>query len=84
MIKKRIENVLDEISKVIPENLQIVGDDFKKNMRSALNAGLARADLITREEFDVQRELLHRTRAKLDELQKKITLIEELASKKNS
>lgn len=50
--------------------------DIEKNMR-ALMAGLfSRMDLVTREEFDVQREVLARTRAKLAELEQKVAALE--------
>ena len=50
--------------------------DVEKNMRALLNAFFSRLDLVTREEFDVQTELLQRTREQLAQLEAKVTLLE--------
>jgi BMFP domain-containing protein YqiC len=50
--------------------------DIEKNMRALLAGAFSRLDLVTREEFDVQREVLVRTRAKLAELEKKVAALE--------
>jgi hypothetical protein len=50
--------------------------DLEKNLRALLQSGFARLDLVTREEFDVQREVLARTRAKLAELEAKLAEFE--------
>ena len=46
--------------------------DLEKNLRALLQSAFSRLDLVTREEFDVQREVLARTRAKLQELEAKL------------
>jgi BMFP domain-containing protein YqiC len=50
--------------------------DIEKNMRAALAGMFARLDLVTREEFDVQREVLSRTRARLEALEASIAELE--------
>lgn len=50
--------------------------DFEKNARALLNQGFSRLDLVTREEFDVQAQLLARTRQKLDELEARVAALE--------
>lgn len=50
--------------------------DIEKNLRAALSGVFAKLDLVTREEFDVQREVLARTRAKLEALEARITELE--------
>ena len=50
--------------------------DIEKNMRALLSGVFSKLDLVTREEFDVQREVLIRTRAKLTELEKKVAALE--------
>lgn len=50
--------------------------DFEKNARALLAQGFAKLDLVTREEFDVQAELLSRARRKLDELEARIAALE--------
>ena len=51
--------------------------EIEKNLKALLNQGFARLELVTREEFDVQREVLARTRAKLNELDKRLNDLEQ-------
>jgi hypothetical protein len=50
--------------------------DLEKNARALLSGFLSRLDLVTREEFDVQTEVLRRTRDKLDQLEAKVAELE--------
>lgn len=50
--------------------------DIEKNLRALLSSAFARLDLVTREEFDVQREVLARTRDKLEKLEAKLAELE--------
>jgi BMFP domain-containing protein YqiC len=50
--------------------------DIEKNMRALLTQGFAKLDLVTREEFDVQTQVLERTREKLFALEARITELE--------
>ena len=50
--------------------------DVEKNLRALLSGALGRLDLVTREEFDLQRELLSRARDRLAELEAKIAELE--------
>jgi BMFP domain-containing protein YqiC len=54
--------------------------DIEKNMRALLTAFLNRLDLVTREEFDVQTEVLRRTREQLAELEAKVSQLEHPAA----
>ena len=68
---------LNEISNKIRE---IVKDsplpDIEKNIDALLKGMFTKIELVTREEFDVQTEVLKRTRQKLEELEKKLSEIE--------
>ena len=68
---------LNEISNKIRE---IVKDsplpDIEKNIDALLKGMFSKMELVTREEFDVQTEVLKRTRQKLEELEKKLSEIE--------
>ena len=50
--------------------------DLEKNLRALVQSALGRLDLVTREEYDVQREVLARTRAKLEELEARLAELE--------
>jgi len=69
--------MLDEMSKKVSEILaQSPAKDIEKNARALLASLFTRLDLITREEFDVQQEVLKRTREKLAALEARITELE--------
>ena len=58
--------------------------DLEKNLRALLTSFFSRLDLVTREEFDVQRQVLLRTREKLAQLEREIAELEaKLESRKN-
>ncbi len=50
--------------------------DLEKNLRALRASAFSRLDLVTREEFDVQREVLARTRVKLQELEARLAELE--------
>lgn len=54
--------------------------DLEKNFRALLTAGLARLDVVTREEFDVQARLLRRTLEKLAQLEARVAELERTAT----
>ena len=60
----------------VPESLVALRRDLEQNFKSVLQSGLARFDLVTREEFDVQTGVLRRTREKLEELQRTVAELE--------
>ncbi len=75
------QKLLDEINEKVKAALaQGPAADIEKNLRAMLGGLFSRLDLVTREEFDVQREVLLRTRARLEELEKKVAGLEREAS----
>jgi ubiquinone biosynthesis accessory factor UbiK len=64
---------LEELNRRMAEVFaQSPAKDIEKNLRAMLNSAFTRLDLVTREEFDVQAQLLARTREKLTELEARI------------
>ncbi|MCW5550482.1 MAG: accessory factor UbiK family protein [Burkholderiales bacterium] len=75
------QRLLDEINEKVKAALaQGPAADIEKNLRAMLGGLFSRLDLVTREEFDVQREVLLRTRARLAELEKKVAELEREAA----
>ncbi|WP_298626243.1 accessory factor UbiK family protein [uncultured Zoogloea sp.] len=74
--------ILDEIGAKVSELLaNSPAKDIEKNARALLASGFSKLDLVTREEFEVQREVLTRTREKLADLEHRVARLEaELAS----
>ena len=52
--------------------------DLEKNMRALLSQGFSKLDLVTREEFDVQAQVLARAREELTALEARIAALEAL------
>ena len=67
---REISNKIREIVKDSPL------PDIEKNIDALLKGMFTKMELVTREEFDVQTEVLKRTRQKLEELEKKLSEIE--------
>ena len=70
------DDIARRLSDAMPASAQAVQDDLEKNLRAAAQATFARLDLVTREEFDVQRKLLVRSRAKIEALEKQVAELE--------
>jgi BMFP domain-containing protein YqiC len=71
---KLFDDINAKISQVLADS---PAKDIEKNVRALMNAAFTKMDLVTREEFDVQVELLARTRAKLDELERRVAGLEQ-------
>ena len=71
-----IDALAQRLAALVPPGLREARDDLTATFRGALQAGLRELDLVTREEFDVQRCVLLRTREKIEELEQKILALE--------
>ena len=69
-----IDQVSQRINNLIPAN---AAPNLEKSIRALLDSAFSRLDLVTREEFDAQKEVLRRTREKLDNLQREIERLEQ-------
>jgi ubiquinone biosynthesis accessory factor UbiK len=70
---KVLEDIAARVSKAVASS---PAHDIEKNVKALLSSGLARLDLVTREEFDVQAQVLQRTREKLEALAARVTELE--------
>lgn len=76
MDKHDIDSLAARLAALVPEGLARAQQDVQANMRDVLAQGLRRLDLVTREEFDVQAQVLARTRAKLEALERTVGELE--------
>ena len=67
---------MNRLAAILPPGLKEAREDIGANFRSVLQAGLGKLDLVTREEFDVQRCVLLRTREKLETLERQLAALE--------
>ncbi len=71
------KNVIDEINSKVSEILQhSPAKDIEKNVKVLLSGAFTKLDLVTRDEFDIQQEVLQRTREKLVSLEAKVGELE--------
>jgi BMFP domain-containing protein YqiC len=77
MNQKLLDEINDKVRAVLAQG---PAADMEKNLRVLLTGWFSRLDLVTREEFDVQREVLARTRAKLVALEQKVADMEASAA----
>jgi hypothetical protein len=72
MSERSIDELAKKLADSVPEGLRAMREDLESNFRSVLAAGMGKLDLVTREEFEVQRAVLQRTREKLEELEQRL------------
>jgi BMFP domain-containing protein YqiC len=71
-----IDDLARRLSDLVPPGLRESREDLQRTFKSALQSGLSRLELVTREEFEVQRAVLLRTREKLDALERELAALE--------
>ena len=75
---KTIDQFMSALSRYLPRGPK----DVEKNVRAALQGAFDRMNLVSREEIEVQEQVLQRTRARLQELEKRIAELEQKLAKK--
>ncbi|CAM4195404.1 accessory factor UbiK family protein [Pseudoalteromonas sp. SR44-5] len=81
----KLEEIAKQISSNMPQGVKNLADTFEAKTKQAIQNKLAEMDFVSREEFDVQSQVLIRTREKLVALEAKVALLEQqLSSNKQS
>jgi BMFP domain-containing protein YqiC len=73
---KFIDDLTRQISDSIPAGVKGLQRDLEKNIHTLLQGAFAKLDLVTREEFDTQSQVLLRTRKKLEQLEQLVSGME--------
>ncbi|APP79086.1 ubiquinone biosynthesis accessory factor UbiK [Xanthomonas hortorum] len=76
----QLDDLARRLSDLVPPGLRQSREELQSTFKGALQAGLGKLDLVTREEFDVQRAVLLRTREKLDALEQAVAALETRAA----
>jgi len=71
-----IDDLARRLADNVPDSARAARADLERNFRGLLAGALERLDLVSREEFDVQRRVLERTREKLDALEAELARLE--------
>lgn len=69
---KNLEQLAQQLHNALPQPLKNLGTDLEEKFKQILQTQLSKLDVVTREEFDVQSQVLLRTREKLNELEKRL------------
>tara|TARA_B100000614_G_C14385713_1_gene427502 strand:- start:124 stop:351 length:228 start_codon:yes stop_codon:yes gene_type:complete len=67
-----IKNITKKITENLPDDLEAIKGDLQQNIQSLIESQIKNLDLVTREEFEIQEQVLKRTREKLEELEKQL------------
>ncbi|HQW80786.1 MAG: accessory factor UbiK family protein [Rhodanobacteraceae bacterium] len=73
---RAIDELAQRLATLVPPGFDAAKGDLAKTFRATLQSGLERLNLVTREEFDVQRLVLLRSREKLEALEKRFAQLE--------
>jgi BMFP domain-containing protein YqiC len=77
---KQLDDLAQRLARAVPKGIQTIQEDLSRNLRASLEAGIARLDLVSREEMDVQAAVLARTREKVRQLEFKVAELERALS----
>lgn len=80
MAHDSIDQLARRLADALPQGIRNMRDDMEQNFRGILQSGIARLDLVTREEFEVQQSVLARTREKLEGLEARLAALQEPAA----
>ena len=84
MDSKTIEDLARRLSAAIPDGLKELQQDIEKNFRAVLESTFSKLNLVTREEFEVQKGVLARTRAKVEALEVQVKTLEATLAEKSA
>ncbi len=71
-----VQDIADRLSQVLPPGLAVVRDELKDNFRAILQSQMGELDLVSQEQFEVQKELLLRLRRRVGELEQRVAELE--------
>jgi len=73
---KAIDDIANRLAGAIPPGLSNLKGDLEKSFHAILQGALGKLELVTREEFEVQKAVLAKTRSKLEALEQRVADIE--------
>jgi ubiquinone biosynthesis accessory factor UbiK len=76
MDPRSLDDLARRLAATMPAGLSAMREDVEANFKAVLQSGLAKLDLVTRQEFEVQCGVLRRTREKLDALEARVAAME--------
>ncbi|SLM61938.1 MULTISPECIES: ubiquinone biosynthesis accessory factor UbiK [Dickeya] len=77
---KKLEQMARQVQESMPKGIREFGEDVEKKIRQVLQSQLSKLDLVSREEFDIQTQVLLRSREKLAHLEQRLAALEAKAA----
>ena len=77
----QLESLVNKVTEVLPTGLGEVPENMQKNLKMTLSSVFQKMDLVSREEFDIQTQVLAKTRQKLEALEKQVAELESSLNK---
>ncbi|CAL1240678.1 accessory factor UbiK family protein [Candidatus Methylocalor cossyra] len=72
-----LADLAKRLAETLPADVRLLREDLEKNFQAILQASFARMNLVSREEFEVQRAVLARTRERLEQLESRLAELEQ-------
>ncbi len=76
-----LENLVKEVLANLPQSAQHLQQDIRQSLQSGLEIGLKKLDLVTRDEFEVQRAVLTGLQERVRQLESRLAEIEKTTAK---
>lgn len=76
-LEQIVNRVSEQLAQVLPPGVRQLRGDLEENIKAVLREALARMELVTREEFDVQTAMLSRTRSRLEAVEAELRALEQ-------
>jgi BMFP domain-containing protein YqiC len=73
---RSLDELARKLADAVPPGLTALKNDLEQNFKAVLQGGLAKLDLVTRQEFDIQAGVLRRSRERLEELERRLAALE--------
>ncbi len=73
---KKLEEIAKQISEAVPPDMKNMAEGAEAKVKQVLQSQISRLDFVSREEFDIQSQVLIRTREKLEALEARLAKLE--------
>ena len=73
---KTLDDFAKRLAEIVPQSARDLHQDIEKNLRAVVTSTFDKLNLVTREEFEIQQNVLQRTRSKVEKLEQQISSLE--------
>lgn len=73
---QNIEDMVRKLTEALPAGIRELEEEAKKQFKTVIESGMTKMDMVSREEFEIQKKVLEKTRAKVDALEERLSKLE--------